>query len=75
MIVAQRQSGVGFECRADGRPTGAAFAFEGGATAIAFDIHFEDRGVVHEAVDDSDSHRRVGEDFAPFAERLIGRDS
>src|SRR5262249_6481447 len=31
-------------------------------------------GVMNEAVDDGDGHRLVGEDFAPIAERLIGRD-
>jgi hypothetical protein len=33
------------------RPAGAALAFEGGAAAIAFDIHFEDRRVVDETIE------------------------
>ena len=56
------------------RPAAASLAFEGGATAVALDVHFEDGGVVDEAVDDSDRHRLVGEDFAPFAEGLVGGD-
>ena len=43
MFVAPRQSGIGLDCRADRRAARAAFAFEGGATAVAFDIHLEDR--------------------------------
>jgi hypothetical protein len=58
----------------DRRPAAASLAFERGAPAVALDVHLEDRGVVHEAVDDSHRHRLVGEDLAPFAERLIGRD-
>ena len=74
LFVAARQSSIGLDCRADRRAARAAFAFEGGATAIAFDIHLEDRGVVHQAVDDGDGHCRIGKDFAPVAERLIGSD-
>ena len=55
-------------------PAGAAFAFEGGAAAIALDVHLEDGGVVDEAVDDGERHRLVGEDFPPFSERLVGGD-
>ena len=70
--VAARQSGVGCDCRVGGRPAAASLAFEGGATAVALDVHFEDGGVVDEAVDDSDRHCLVREDFAPFAEGLVG---
>jgi hypothetical protein len=36
------------------------------ATAIAFDIHLEDRGVVHQAVDDGFSISRLAEhDITP----------
>src|SRR5712691_7368342 len=52
----------------------AAFAFEGGAAAVALDVHLEDGGVVDEAVDDGERHRLVGEDLAPFTERLVGGD-
>jgi len=51
-----------------GRPS---LAFKGGATAVAFDVHLEDGGVMNEAVDDSDRHCLVREDFAPFAEGLV----
>jgi hypothetical protein len=74
LIVAARQLGVCGDCRADGWPTGPAFAVEGGAAAIAFDVHLEDGGVVDEAIDDGERHRLVGEDLAPFAERLVGGD-
>ena len=58
----------------DRRPAGAAFAFEGGAAAVAFDVHLEDGGVVDEPVDDGERHRLIGEDFFPFAEGLVGGD-
>ena len=74
LIVAARRSGGRLDCRAGRRSAGAAFAFEGGAAAIAFDVHLEDGGVVDKAIDDSERHRLVGEDLSPFAERLVGCD-
>src|SRR5712664_4818909 len=56
------------------RSAEAAFAFEGGAAAVALDVHLEDRGVVDQAIDYSQRHRLVGEDLSPFAERLVGGD-
>src|SRR5882757_10416417 len=53
--------------------TRAAPSIEGFAAAIAFDIHFQDRGMMHETVDCRERHGMVGEEFAPFAERLVGR--
>jgi hypothetical protein len=47
---------------------------EGGAAAIAFDVHLEDGGVVDKAIDDGKRHRLVGEDLTPFAEWLVGGD-
>lgn len=61
MLDAERQLGVGGDCRVHRRAAGPALAFERGATAVAFDIHLEDGGVVDEAIDDSDGHRRVAE--------------
>ena len=52
----------------------ASFAFEGGAAAVALDVHLEDGGVMDEAVDGGQRHRRVREDLAPLAERLVGGD-
>src|SRR6201993_666805 len=72
--VAARQSGVGRDCRVDRRPATASLAFECGAPAVALDVHFEDRGVMNQAVDDRDRHCLVWEDFAPFAKRLVGSD-
>ena len=72
--VAARQSGVGRDRRVGWRPAAAALTFERGAPAVAFDVHLEDGGVVNEAVDDSDRHCLVREDFAPFAEGLVGGD-
>ena len=57
-----------------GRPSGAAFAVEGGAASIALDVHFEDGGVVDKAVDGGERHGLIGENFAPFAKWLIGGD-
>jgi hypothetical protein len=39
----------------------AALAFEGGFSAIALDVHLEDRGVVHEPVDSRERHGLVAE--------------
>src|SRR5208282_6877534 len=41
---------------------------------IAVGVHFQDDGVVHEAVDGGNRHGLVGEDLIPAAEWLIGRD-
>jgi hypothetical protein len=49
----------------------ASLAFERGAAAVALDVHLEDGGVMNQAVDDSDRHCLVREDFAPFAEGLV----
>ena len=73
-IVAARRSGVRCDCRVGGRPATASLAFERGAAAVTLDVHFEDGGVVDEAVDDSDRHCLVREDFAPFAKGLVGGD-
>src|ERR1700719_3510704 len=73
-IVAARRSGIGRGCRVDGRAAATSLSFERGTAAVAFDVHLEDGGVMNEAVDNSDSHCLVWEDFAPFAERLVGSD-
>jgi hypothetical protein len=58
---AARQSGAGLDCRLGRRLSGAAFAFEGGASSVALDVHLEDGGVVDEAIDDGERHRLVAE--------------
>src|SRR3954451_15798997 len=45
-----------------------------GATAIAFDVHLQDDGVVDEAVDCRKRHSGIRKDARPFAEGLIGSD-
>jgi hypothetical protein len=50
------------------------YACASGTSPIAFDVHLEDGGVVDEAVDGGDGHRRIGEHLAPIAERLIRGD-
>src|SRR6267378_4490995 len=72
--VAARRSGVGRDCRVDRRSAATSLAFEGGAAAIAFDVHLEDGRVMDEAVDDSHGHCLIREDLAPFAKGLIGGD-
>jgi hypothetical protein len=47
---------------------------ERGPPAIALDVHLQDGGVVHEPIDGCQRHGLVGENLAPFAERLVGRD-
>jgi hypothetical protein len=44
-----------------GSAAGHGLAFERRAAAVALDVHFEDGGVVHEAVDDGDRHCLVTE--------------
>src|ERR1700724_4012664 len=73
-IVAARRSGIGRGCRVDGRAAATFLSFGRGTAAVAFDVHLEDGGVMNEAVDNSDSHCLVWEDFAPFAKRLVGSD-
>src|SRR6266436_4610790 len=62
------------DCRVGSWPAATALSVEGLAAAIALDIHLQDRGVMNEAIDGGERHSLVGEDFSPFAERLIGRD-
>src|SRR5271169_4666582 len=73
--VAARRSGVGCGCRVDRRPAATALAFEGGAAAVALDVHLKDGGVMDEAVDDSDRHSLIGENLAPLAKGLVGSDN
>jgi hypothetical protein len=61
LSVAARRSSVRCDCRVGGRPASASLAFKGRATAVAFDVHLEDGGVMNEAVDDSDRHCLVPE--------------
>ena len=72
MIVAERQSSLFLDCRVGGRTTWSAFAIECRAASVALDIHFEDGGVVDEAIDGGERHRLVREDLSPFAKGLIG---
>ena len=74
LIVAARQSGAFLDCRVRWWPAGTTLAVEGGAAAIAFDIHLQDGGVMHEAVDGGERHGLVGEHLAPLSEGLIGSD-
>ena len=55
-------------------PTGTALAVEGGAAAIALDVHFQNGCMMDEAIDGGERHGLIREHLAPFAERLIGRD-
>lgn len=51
-----------------------SFSLDGLAATIAFDIQFEDRGVVDETVDGGERHGGIWKDLVPFAERLVGGD-
>jgi hypothetical protein len=53
------------------RPTWPALSFEGGAPAVAFDVHLEDRCVVDKAIDGGECHGGIGEDLSPFSKWLI----
>ena len=54
MSVVARQSSIRCDCRVGRRPAAASLAFKGRATAVAFDVHLEDGGVMNLAVDDRD---------------------
>ena len=54
--------------------SGSTGFVDGFLATIAVDVHFEDRGVVHDAIDGGERHGLVGEDFSPFAEGLVGSD-
>jgi hypothetical protein len=41
---------------------------------IALDVHLDDHGVVHEAIDGSDGHGRIGEHGVPLREWLVRGD-
>jgi len=49
-------------------------AFHGGAPTKALDIHFDDDGVMHEAIDGGHGHGWIWEDRIPGAKWLIGGD-
>ncbi len=49
-------------------------SFGRGALSVALDVHLDDGGVVHEAVDGRDRHRGIGEHVVPLAKRLVGGD-
>jgi len=46
----------------------------GCATTVAFDVHLEDRRMVDESVDRSDSHAGIRKHVIPSREGLVGRD-
>jgi hypothetical protein len=49
-------------------------AFERSFPAITLDVHLQDGGMVHEPVDGCQRHGLDGENLAPFAEGMVGRD-
>src|SRR5215210_8723739 len=74
LIVAARQFGGRFKCRAGQWSGWPAFAFERGTATIAFDVHLEDCGVMDEAIDDGERHCLIGKDLSPLPEWLVGSD-
>ena len=49
-------------------------AFESGSSSIALNIHFENGGMVDEAINGGQGHGLIGKDLAPLAEGLVGGD-
>ncbi len=72
-VAARHTSAVLIVARVGGRP-GTAFPIQGRATPVALDVHLEDGGMVHQPVDGSERHGRIGEDPTPLAEGLVGGD-
>jgi hypothetical protein len=56
------------------RPSAAPRAVEGGAAAVALNVHLQGRGMVHEPIYCRERHRLIREDPAPISKRLICRD-
>jgi hypothetical protein len=74
-IGTQRQSGWPFrrsrredDCRASWWAPNSTGLVDNFFSAIAVDIHFEDRRVMDEAVDRREGHGLIRENFAPFTE-------
>ena len=78
LIDAERQSVLNdlsfFDCRVFGWTPPSAFSVHRLAPTIAFDVHFQNGGVMDEAIDGSERHGFTGENLAPFAEGLVGGD-
>jgi len=77
LIDGARQSGFGaalrfLDCRVSGWAAASSLAVERLAAAVAFNIHFQDCGVMDEAVDGRERRGLIGEDLTPFAEGLVG---
>ena len=51
--------------------SGARLSLKSGSAAVAFDIHLEDVGVVHEAVDGGERHSGVTKYAAPLTDRAV----
>lgn len=71
LIVVERQSGRALDCRARGRASRSTRFFDCLHSPIAIDVHFVDRGVVHEPINGSERHGLIWEDFS-YA-RLLAR--
>ena len=75
LIVAERQTSRVLGCRVGGRaPRAFVLALQRRPPPVAVDVDFEDRCVVDQPVHRRQRHRRIGEDLAPRAKRLIGSD-
>ena len=57
-----------------GTPRFTRRAGRGDPSAIAFDVHFKDRRMVHEAIDSRERHGGIRKDTRPFAKWMISRD-
>ena len=64
----------GFERRAGCWSAWSTLLVDGLAPPVAFDVEFEDGGVVDQPVDGGQGHRWIGKDPVPIPERLICRD-
>jgi hypothetical protein len=51
-----------------------SFSFDCSAAPAAFDVHFENGGVVNEAIHGGQRHGLIGKELVPFRESLIGGD-
>jgi hypothetical protein len=64
LIVVERKSGCRFDCRACWRAPNSTGLVDSFFPAIAVDVHFENRGMMDEAIDGREGHGLIREDFS-----------
>jgi hypothetical protein len=67
LIVAARQSGGAFDCRARRGATGATGFFDGDLSPVAVDVHFEDCRMINQTIDGGQGYGLIAkQDMMPL---------